>query len=74
MAARLLQEIQWYQVGTAASYSLAGHTGRALTDNAQDVTCSLVTNLVCVGGLSRKHMNRTLPDTFPYLPAVTAET
>jgi hypothetical protein len=70
VVARLLPDMLPYQIGTVASYSFAGHNGRALTDNVSDVMCSLVTNSACVGGLSRGHMNGTLRDTFPYLAVV----
>ena len=73
LAARLLPDMLPYQIGAAASYSFAGHNGRALTDNTTDVMCSLVTNSAFVGGLSRKHMNDTVRDTFPYLAAVGAK-
>jgi hypothetical protein len=61
---RLFPTVLPYEIGTAASFSLASFDGRALSDDAIDVILTLATNTALGDGVV-PDMSR-IRDEFPY--------
>jgi len=69
---RLLPDVMPYQVGTAASFALAGVNGRTLADNAVEVMFSLVFNAAVPLGLRPEQTAATRSADFPYVVPISS--
>jgi hypothetical protein len=69
VARRVFPNILPYEVGTAAAFDLMGWNGRALTDNAPEVMCSIAANTAVPIGVGASSVPTKPSKAFPYVPA-----
>ena len=60
-------EVLSYEVGTPATYGFTVRNGRSLSDNAPEVTFSLVLNTATTSGLTHAVSERMRDSKFPYV-------
>jgi len=70
IARRVFPNILPYEVGSQASFDFVDWNGRALTDNAPEVMCSLAVNAPVTIGVGRESVPAKPTKTFPYLSPV----
>jgi hypothetical protein len=70
VARRVLPNILPYEVGAPASFDFAAWNGRALTDNAMEVMCSLAANTPVSIGVGKDSVPAKPSSAFPYVGVV----
>jgi hypothetical protein len=68
VARRVFPNILPYEVGAPASFDFVDWNGRALTDNAPEVMCSLAVNTPVTIGVGKESLPIPPSKVFPYVP------